>query len=1084
MTGKGDDILEWLSELGLTQYVDAFAENDIDLDILKELTAQDLREVGVKSVGHRRRILTAAAEAARGKSEREALNAQPEPDQPSPPAAPDRSGERRNLTVMFCDLMDSTATVVQADPEDFREFLDKFRQRLEDVVAQFSGHVAQYVGDGLLVLFGYPSASEHDAENAVAAGLAIIEAVADMEPFAGRQQGVRIGIATGLTVLGGTDRLSYNLGDSAVGETPNLAARLQAIADANTVIVSSSTRKLISNLFECGDLGTFNLKGFDKPVRAWRVDGHGRAENRFGALRSGQKAGQFVGREPEMTRLRNRLVEASSGLGQFVVITAESGIGKSRLVHQIVEEVGRPHVPVLQCTPYYAGSAFHPFRKLLQQASGASHDDSHAQMLEKLRAFLRANQLLSRESLRLLADLLRISVDDDSEVDSLARLSPQDLRQKTMSILLDVLTAVASSAPISVVEDIQWIDPSTAELIGRFCQRLVTMPVLLLATMRPQKHPDWLVASPARFIELDRLSRYDMIRLISSLTGDIEAPKDVIDVIIERSDGIPIFAEELTRGYVDALREGGDAVNAWQKIPDSLTDSLMARLDRLKVGRELALTAAVIGHEFPIDVLIAVSGLEEAEARGGIDELLGAYVLVIGHSQFGEAISFRHMLMRDAAYELQLRRDRIKMHLHVAATLLAHFPIIASAVPNVVALHLESGGDHVNAAHYWNAACEQAQKRSAYVEALGYNERAIAANDECPPDRARDERELTYRLSGLSPLIASSGYSTEQVSKQTERVVALSRSLGASDKLLPALAAKWVSHASMDLRGRFEMAHQMLEAARTGSEVDKLLAHRMTATTNLFAGKFDVALHHIEQFFSIYDFDKHEEGISVVGPSNHALMMMLGRSEIYTIIGEYPKGEAWRDKALERAQKMGSAHNVCHLMLFAGCWLSALREEFDTLHHYAKRLEQLAGENDLPWLHHSKIFRGLSLIVSGDRVAGYALASEGAKALTDSNAFRVSWRVIYCDVCLRTEHYDEALQHIELAQPAQDAGELWMAGEFAYVRSKLAIQRGEPRDAIDFHLQSGLELARSQGAKLFVDKLTALAAQHDKCTPA
>lgn len=1064
------DICEWLSTLGLSDYAQAFIDNDVDEGVLASLTPEDLRELGIQSVGHRRRILDAASRLDQQDTIDPVKKTEPHV---SPDVLPvEQSAERRNLTVMFCDLLDSTTLAVNVDPEDLRDYFARYRSAIKQAVEPYAGYIAQYQGDGIMIYFGYPRSIEYDAENAVAAGLAILESITALEPLNGHRSQVRIGIATGLTVVGATDKDGNIIGDSAVGETPNLAARLQAIAEANTLVVAQSTRKRIGNLFECVDLGSFEMKGFESPVDAWRVKGHIGSISRFRALRSGERATSFVGRKQEMNELRHWLADSRAGNGQFAVIVGEGGVGKSRLARQFIKETTGTgeDLPILQCTPYNVGTAFHPIRYYIEQISGVTHSDSPKESIGKLSTIVARAGPVTPEGLALIAELVRIN---NADLTPLQGLTSQERRNRTMTLLGAIMHATARDSDAIILEDMQWIDPSTAELIERMLPSLRELSLLLVATMRPDPFPKWLNESKARFIRLERLDRSNIGQLIRAAANGVPIPDKVMDAIVNRSDGIPIFAEELTRGYAEAALEGRNIGDELERIPDSLADSLLARLDRLKIGRKLALTAAVIGNVFPIAVLVAISGLPEAKAREGVNELLEANVLFVKHSLFGESISFRHMLLREAAYQLLLKRDRIALHELVARKLVTEFPHIAESVPHIVAFHLEQAGDFRSAAIEWDRAGDQTAKRSAYAEAIGHLQKAIDANSRCDDSQERDERELSYRLSLSSALIASRGFSAEGVAEQMERAVLLSKKTGTIAKLVPAMTAKWIVQGTNNqMDACLELAEQIGELAKNGSDVDRLLAHRVKGTTLLFGGRFHAAMDELRAFFSIYDFDLHEDGLSVVGPSNHAIMMMIGWAEALTFTGKFEGAEQWQKKAFDAARKNGQIHHMCNVTLFAGCFVSALRDQNDALALHAQRLKTLSDEHDLPfWRSHAELFNGLSLIRRGDHEEGFSLARRGVKGLIASNAFNTCWYILYADACEKGGRYAEAAKYLAMVKPSQDQGDRWMAAEFHRIGGRLIWAQDGSANEAEASFQTALDIANEQGARLFVDRV-------------
>ena len=1048
------DVVGWLGALGLGAYAQAFKDNDVDQSVLASLTADDLRDIGVTSVGHRRRILDAAAK----------LGTAP-PMASATTAAP--VAERRHLTVMFCDLADSTAFSVQADPEDYREFIARYRQALEKAIRAHGGYIAHFMGDGVYVYFGYPTASGHDAENAAETALAIVRNVEALEPFSGRQPKVRIGIATGITVVGTASRLREMAGDSAIGETPNLAARLQALATPNAIVVAPATYGLLGALFECQDLGPKELKGFAQPVRAWQVLRRNDRTDRFEALRTGRRKAGFVGREPELAALRRRLAAARAGHGQVAVIAGEAGFGKSRLARHILDEAGAQSAPILQCTSHNVGTPFHPLRYEIERITGLDRGDSPEAAMGKLGALLDRVRLASPERLALLAEFTHVA---GADLTPLQGLGSPERRSRTMRLLLELMDAAFGGAAVVLIEDLQWIDPSTAELIGRLLPTLKTRPVLLLGTMRPGPLPDWLSDAEAELVELDRLPHDEVASLVRKIAGT-DLPATIVEAIAARSDGVPLFAEELTRGYVEAAAEGRQSEQELSDIPATLAESLLARLDRLKHGRRIASIAAAIAREFPISVLVAVSDLAEADVRAGVTELLEADVLVAGHSAFGEAVAFRHMLVRDAAYQLLLRRERTVLHARIARTLRASFPNIAEALPQIVAIHLADGGDFAGAAAEWNRAGDQASQRSAYAEAIGHYTKAIEANARCPDGRERDEREVAYRLDLVGALVAGRGYAAEGVAEEMERATALSQRLGTTSKLVPVLIVRWfVISSNRDYHKGLEIARQIHDAARSGSTIDRLLSHRAFGTSLLFAGHFARALEELETFLAIYRPERDDTELHKVGPTNHALMTMLGLAEIYTLFDQPETADRWRLKVLEGARAAGSGHNLCNAIMFCGCFLPALRRQHDGLADHAAEIKALCTQHKLPYWHgHADLFAGLAKIHRGRAEEGFIEARRGIEALIAANAFMNGTFLLYAEACLDASRLSEAEVVLDRALPSIEHGETWLSAEYHRLRGRLGLLRGEPA-AARLGFETALLIARGQGAKLFVDR--------------
>jgi len=597
------DVADWLRKLGLEQYEPAFRANEIDERVLPRLTAEDLKDLGVSLVGHRRRLLDAIA----------ALN--PLSNPPLPGLVPGITGEggvgaqaeRRQLTVMFCDLVGSTALSAQLDPEDLRGIIGAYHRCVAEIVEGFGGFVARYMGDGVLVYFGYPQAHEDDAERAVRAGLACIDAVGRLEVKSAKLQ-ARVGIATGLVVVGG-EVVEHDV----AGDTPNLAARLQAMAEPDTVAISAGTHRLIGDLFEYRDLGPVEVKGIAAPVPAWQVLGPSGLVSRFEALR-GAALSPLVGRDEEIGLLLHRWARAKAGEGQVVLVSGEPGIGKSRITAELEERLqAEPHIRLRYfCSPYHQDSALFPFIEQLDHAAGFAREDSSATKLEKLDTVL-ARAAPPDEDVALLSDLLCLPCPERCP---LPNLSPQGRRERTLEALLRQLEGVARQRPVVVVfEDAHWIDPTSRELLDLTVERVRSLPVLLIVTFRPEFQPPWIGQPQVTMLTLNRLDRRERSALVVRIAGGKALPDEVVDQIVDRTDGVPLFIEELTKSVIES---GVPLVG----IPTTLHDSLMARLDRLASVRLVAQTGAAIGRDFSYTLLRAVSGLPEDELQASLARLV------------------------------------------------------------------------------------------------------------------------------------------------------------------------------------------------------------------------------------------------------------------------------------------------------------------------------------------------------------------------------------------------------------------------------------------------------------------------------
>ncbi|RVC81788.1 guanylate cyclase [Mesorhizobium sp. M4A.F.Ca.ET.022.05.2.1] len=770
------DIAKWLEGKGLGEYVEAFASNRIASDVLPSLTADDLKEIGVAAVGDRRRLLKAIASLSLPDIER-GDEAAAEPAGHAG-ASQEVSPERRQLTVMFCDLVGSTPLSVEFDPEDVAGVIRAYHAGCTRIVARWDGHIAKFMGDGVLAYFGWPRAHEDDAERAVEAALELTSAISTLDTAIGGPIAVRVGIATGLVMVGETTGTGTARERAVVGETPNLAARLQGIAESGTVVVAASTRQLLGNLYETADLGEHLLKGFPEPVRASRILGKAARETRFEALH-GRLYTQLIGRDDEVELLTRRFQQAAAGEGQVVLISGEPGIGKSRLCEAVrARLLDRPHARLTyQCSPSHADRAFYPLVTQLEQAADIRPNLDPGEKLRRLAAMLPGSAERAGAALPLLAALISIPTTGE---DSSPGLDAVQRTERTFEVLAGLVKDSCANGPSVVVfEDLHWCDPSTLEFLNRLVDTVATLPVLLLVTSRPGVSVAWADQPHVTTLVLNRITRRECEKVIDSLADSDVLPERVVEEIVNRSDGIPLFLEEMARALIEAQRQPSAGGALERGVPASLQDMLMARLDRLATGKRVYQTAAAIGREFTTELLERVCDLDGGELQITLDALVDAGLLIGRQTASGAAYVFRHALLQDAAYGSLLRDTRRELHERIAAAL-AH---VRADDPALLAYHHERANAWEKVLDCRLAAGARAEGRGARWEAAEHYRRAINALEHLP-DTAENRR--TYLETFLARVRCGRQYATRE--ERVEALHQVDKAIAFADGNIAALA--------------------------------------------------------------------------------------------------------------------------------------------------------------------------------------------------------------------------------------------------------------------------------------------------------
>ena len=1064
MTG----IAEWLASIGLGEYAQRFGENAIDLSVIRDLTEQDLKDLGVL-LGHRRKLLRAIAE----------LDGDaPRVPQTGSKPVPRDSAERRQLTVMFCDLVGSSALSARLDPEDLRAVIGAYHACIADVIARNEGVIARYMGDGVLAYFGFPQAHEDDAEQALRAGLALVDAVANLETDIGTELQVRVGIATGMVVVGDLTGEGAAKEQAVIGETPNLAARLQTFAMPGTVLICESTHHLTGGHFDYRNLGPVALKGWAEPIPAWQVLGASGVESRFEAQHK-TRLKALIGRDEEIELLLRRWQDAVQGEGCVVVLTGQPGIGKSHIALALEERLQEQHITVRHyCSAHHTNSALYPFISQLERAARFERGDSPAEKFAKLEALLMRSGTDADNVVLPLANLLSLPPNDRYCV---PELSPQKRKEMTLAALSAQLDALAARQPVFIIfEDVHWADPTSLELLTGTLEQVQRLPVLMLITARPEFTPPWPGHAHVTTVSLTRLNRRNGAALIERVTAGKTLPDEVMDQILARTDGVPLFVEELTKTVLETglLQERDDHYVLKHPlpsmaIPTTLQASLMARLDRLAPVREVAQIGAVVGREFSYELLSTVAGLPKEKLEEGLAELVRAE-LIFCRGQVPQAVyTFKHALVRDAAYSGLLKSRRAALHATIADAFEQRFPEIVEAQPETLAHHLTEAGLFEKAEAYWLQAGKKAAMRSANLEAIAHLQRGIEASGHRPEGARKDRLELDFQFALGPCLIATQGPAANKAMATFTRARELCERLGDPPEQLQVMF--WLTTASV-IRGELPVAQEtiaaLLQLAEARGDRPALLnAMRGQAMIRLFMGHLGGAREAIERALEAFDASSEEERLAAraagqdAGVADLALMSwplwLLGHADTaITRIGG----------AIQRADAISHPHSQAYACYYASI-LHALRGEFLTAHGYAERCLSLSEE------HGFRQWRGLAHAIRGICVS---LLDPSSSALEEIRTAFDEYRgagyqlgitalyVLLCPALLSGHNCEAALELIEqgLATTSRNSERIFEA-ELYRLKARALIVRGALDASTEAQslLDQALTTARSQHAK-------------------
>ena len=967
--------------------------------------------------------------------------------------------ERRQLTVMFVDLVGSTALATRHDPEELREVLGTFQHTVAEAITRFEGRVAQFPGDGVLACFGWPQAQEDAAEQAVRSGLVVVEAVARLQAPGEGALACRVGITAGLVVVG--DATDGSEGLAVVGETLHVAARLQAVGRPDTVIIAESVRRLLGELFTLENLGAQFLKGFAAPIQAWQVIGPGQAESRFEAL---HKAGivPMVGREQELALLLDRWQRAQEGEGQIVLLSGEAGIGKSRVVLALRERLREEQSlgMRLQCSPHHMHSALWPVIRHLEHAAGLERpvpDEARWRSLAALLAEMEAD-------LPLLAELLGIPAPDDRPVPS---LTPQQKKRRLFAALLDHLQALADRQPVlMVLEDVQWLDPTTRELFDSIVEKIVRMRVLLVVAIRPDAPSLWAGHSHATALTLSRLTGRQMETLIALVADGRQLPAEAIEQIKARADGVPLFVEELTKAVIEDCPVRADPLAALA-IPATLQDSLMARLDRLVPVKEVAQIAACMGRQFSYDLISAVAPITADKLAVALEQLVAAQLIFRRGTPPDAVYTFKHALLQDAAYQSMLKGRRQQIHAAIAHTLEDRLAGEGQVPPEIVAHHFTEAGLPEAAVDWWLRAGERAAGRSAMVEATAALRCAIDLLAGLPRSRERTRRELLAQAALGRVLITTHGQAAPETGRTFDAALDLASQLEESEEVFGVLAGIFVYRmVRADLADALAIAKRMSAMAQAGSgDVAGLMAHRCLGVVRFYLGEQAEASRSLRCAIDLYHDGEHALlAQRFAYDPKAAALAYLGISLVTQ--GRTEEANSLFALALAHAEALGHLVSWANTLAHVGLGFMVAGDE-SAVRRTADALGRIAAEQGFPyWMAHAAIQHGWLRLARDDELDGF---SDGIASYRASGSRLAVPALLTMQAAAHLRHGDMETAKARLEEAkllAVETSERWYEPETLRLSAETLAKAGY-REEAEIELHRATQLAKQQGARLW-----------------
>jgi class 3 adenylate cyclase/predicted ATPase len=1056
---------DWLQANGLDQYSEDFRANGIDLDVIESLNDDDLRELGL-NLGDRKRFLAAIAPA-------------PQADRRATPSAKAKplEGERRQLTVLFCDMVGFTELASRLDPEVLQDIVRSYEDTCAAAITRFDGYVYQRLGDGIVAFFGYPLAHEGEAERAIRAGLDIIDAFSTLEVPEVGHLSVRIGIATGMVVVASAEK-------GAVGETMNLASRLQGIAPVNTIVVSERVYRLAGGSFEYVDLGEQALKGISERTHAHRIAGVSEVTSRFEASHAGQLT-PLVGRDLELGLLMDRWAHAREGEGQVVLLSGEPGIGKSRVLSALRErlEGEGPKALRFQCSPYYINSAFWPAINNFERALKFERDESSESKLDKLESLIVGHYERPLSDVRFVASMLSIPCDERyGEVS----MTPQKYKDETLRTLVDLTEAAARKKPSVVLyEDLHWADPTSLEVLDLLVGRVKDIPLLVVFTHRPEFGNRWVDHGHVSALNMSKLTRAQSRAMVFEIAADKTLPDELLEQILARTDGVPLFVEELTKSILESgqLTDAGDHYEYAGKslnvsIPATLRDSLMARLDRYAPVKEIAQIGAAIGREFSYELISAVAPLETSTHDQALKQLTDSGLAFRRGTPPDATYTFKHALVQDAAYDSLLKSKRQKLHGRIAKVLEERFPAITHNEPEVLAYHEERAGLTEQAIAHRLLAGQRATSRSANVEAVRQLELALALLSSLTQTPHRDHMELRLRVALGNPLIASTtrSHASEEVRDNSAQAAKLCERVDDPALLFPALYGQCVQlHASGMHDEAWPVSERILMFAnKYDDRVGKLTGYRMKGILKTMKGDLGEAKDCLQKVVSLYDPDADQDLRLVFGQDPYVAAQSY-LSFVLSLMGYAQQAARLECKAIECAKGMDHPFSYAYSLCWTGCVATLVRGDISKVISRANELASVCkAEGFHHWFAMSQFVLAFAHRERSKKKVNFRQFLEGYPYATWPNRLlgvtmtTPFYSVLSTRMIAAPEALDASLEHIDNAiRVATDGAENWATPEMLRIRGCLQLETTRRDNAAEADFIKSIEMAHAQQARLW-----------------